>query len=479
MVIRRHLRLLSVLLAALAGAGLLTVGFGLTPLSGSVFGSILGLGPKGDFSLSSNSPVTVPQGQTGTVEISVTSVNHFRGDVSFTATVTTVANIPPVVKTSKSSVSVTSDASLAFSVTVTTTSSTTLGYYNITVQGKASTISHSITIPADVTPPPPPPTPDFYLYSNPSSLATSQGSYVTATLTVSSILSYSGNVALTTTIYPSGTNSPSVYLNLTNLKLPGGGTNATTVIVNAFNSTVGYYTISITGTSGTLAHTIWVGLSIAVGSESLYLEFYSFNSSTNATLYLRNFGSATTSLVAYYVTDTNGDQYSLTSWTGPTLSPNQLRIATILIGASCGGCVLSGSAFTFAPSSSYTITLVTSYNNQFYFGVTTSVRESLNLEFSGFTSGTNVTLDLRNTGSVPVQLVSYYVKDASGDQYALVSYPGPYIPVNSLAMVFVTIGSSCPGCTLTGTAFTFNPGYSYTIVFVTSRNNQFAFTVVR
>ena len=86
MVIRGHLRLLSVLLAALAGAGLLTVGFGLTPLSGSVFGSILGLGPKGDFSLSSNSPVTVPQGQTGTVEISVTSVNHFRGDVSFTDT---------------------------------------------------------------------------------------------------------------------------------------------------------------------------------------------------------------------------------------------------------------------------------------------------------------------------------------------------------------------------------------------------------
>ncbi len=211
----------------------------------------------------------------------------------------------------------------------------------------------------------------------------------------------------------------------------------------------------------------------------MYLEFYSFKSSTNATLYLRNFGSATTSLVAYYVTDTYGDQYSLTTWNGPTLSPNQLGIATILIGAGCSRCVLSGSAFTFAPSSSYTITLVTSYNNQFYFTVTTSVRESLNLEFSGFTSGTNVTLDLRNTGSVPVQLVSYYVKDASGDQYALVSYSGPYIPVNSVAMVFVTIGSSCPGCTLTGTPFTFNPGYSYTIAFVTSRNNQFTFTVVR
>jgi hypothetical protein len=477
--IRKHLRLLSVLLVGLAGAGLLTVGLGLTPLSGSVFGSMFGFGPKGDFSLSSNSPVTVTRDQTGTLSLTVTSINHLSGDVSVTATLATSASTPPVVSISQSSVKLAADAAGFFSVTISTTSSTSLGYYNITVQGRAGTISHSITVSADVAPPPPPPTPDFYLSSNTSLLTTTQGTSATATLTISSILSYSGNVALTATVYPSGTNSPTVSLNLTNLKLPGGGANATTVIANAFNATVGYYTIIITGTSGTLGHTISVGLSVTVGTESLYLEFYSFNSSTNTTLYLQNFGSAVTSLVAYYVTDAYGDQYSLTFWNGPTLSPSQVRIATILIGSSCGGCVLSGSAFAFAPSNTYTITLVTSYNNQFYFTVTTSVREALSMEFFGFTSGTNVTLDLRNVGTVPVQLVSYYVKDASGDQYALVSYPGPYIPVNSLAMVFVRIGSSCPGCTLTGTAFTFTAGYSYTITFVTSRNNQFTFTVVR
>jgi len=376
-------------------------------------------------------------------------------------------------------VKLTPDETASFSVSVLTTSFTNLGYYNITVQGKTGTLSHSITISARVTPPPPPPSPDFSLNSNPSTLTAPQGTTVAATLTVSSILSYSGKVALTAAIYPSGVNSPKVSLNLTSLILPGGGTNATTVIVSAFNATVGSYTITITGTSGSLNHKIWVALSVTAGSESLYLEFYSFNSSTNTTLYLRNLGSATTSLVAYYVTDNYGDQYSLTTWTGPTMSPNQLGTATILIGASCRGCSLIGSAFTFTPNNSYTITLVTSYNNQFSFTITTSARESLNLEFAGFTSGTNVTLDLRNTGTAPIQLVSYYVKDASGDQYALVSYPGPTIPVNNVAMVFVTIGSSCPGCTLTGTAFTFTVGYSYTITFVTSRNNQFTFTVVR
>jgi len=479
MSIRKHVRLLSLLLVGLAGAGLLAVGFGLTPLSGSVLGSILGLGPKGDFILTSYPDfVPVSQGSAGTATITLASFNHFSGDISITATVTAAAN-PPVITTSQSSVKLTPETTASLSVTVSATSSTTLGYYNITVQGKTSALSHSIIVSVHVTPPPPPPAPDFYLSFNPSSLTATQGTSTAGTLTISSILSYSGNVALTSAIYSSGINSPSVSLNLTNLKLPAGGTNATTVIVNAFNSTVGTYTIVVTGTSTTLSHTIPVGLSVTVGSEALYLEFYSFNSSTNTTLYLRNFGSAITSLVAYYVTDSSGDQYSLTTWNGPTLFSNQLKIATILIGPSCSGCALIGSAFTFAPSSSYTITLVTSYNNQFYFTVTTSVRESLNLEFSGFTSGTNATLDLRNTGTVPVQLVSYYVKDASGNQYALVSYPGPYIPVNSVAMVFVTIGSSCPNCTLTGTPFTFTVGYSYTIVFVTSRNNQFSFTVTR
>src|SRR5713226_2483532 len=108
MSIRKHVRLLSLLLAGLAGAGLLAVGFGLTPLSGSVLGSMLGLGPKGDFSLTSDSSfVAVQQGYTGTVSITLTSLNHFSGDVSITATITSSANTPAVT-TSQSSVKLTS-----------------------------------------------------------------------------------------------------------------------------------------------------------------------------------------------------------------------------------------------------------------------------------------------------------------------------------------------------------------------------------
>jgi hypothetical protein len=444
---------------------------------------MLGLGPKGDFSISSGSnSIVVQQGYTGTVSITLASLNHFSGDVSITATITTSANLP-VVKASQSSAKLTPDETTSLSVSVSTTSSTTLGNYNITVQGKTGTISHSITVSAKIASPPPPPTPDFDLSSNPYSLTTTQGGSLSAMLTISSILSYSGNVALTANTFPSGINTPTVSLNLTSLRLPAGGTNSTNYFVNAFNSTAESYLIIITGVSGSLTHTLQVALLVTLVSahESLNLEFFNFNSNTSATLNLRNTGSVTTSLVSYLVTDAGGDKYTLTNWNGPVISPNGLGIATILIGASCTGCMLSGSPFVFTAGNTYTITIVTGYGNRFLYTFMLSAQEALAMDSYTFpsNSNTNLTLYIRNTGAVSVQLTSYYVRDASGDTYALTSFAGPTIAPNTVVAVTVKIGSACPSCTLTGTAFTFNPGYSYSTIFVTSRSNQFTFTVVR
>jgi hypothetical protein len=110
--------------------------------------------------------------------------------------------------------------------------------------------------------------------------------------------------------------------------------------------------------------------------------------------------------------------------------------------------------------------------------------EALNLETDSFPNGsyTNVILDLRNTGTASLSLVSYYVKDSSGNQWALTSWTGPTINPNALGQADVAIGFACGSCTYSGGSGVFNQfvsGYSYTIVVVTARNNQFAFTVVR
>ncbi len=126
-------------------------------------------------------------------------------------------------------------------------------------------------------------------------------------------------------------------------------------------------------------------------------------------------------------------------------------------------------------------------------------KEAMNIENYAFNSNVNVTLDLRNTGSASITLNSYYVKDSSGNQWSRLTWqtdaggqhPAAISP-NTLGIVYVSIGTGTTGsggpcgptgstyCTQTGSSFTtFNTGFSYTIVVVTSRNDQFSFTVTK
>src|SRR2546422_11415377 len=53
-------------------------------------------------------------------------------------------------------------------------------------------------------------------------------------------------------------------------------------------------------------------------------------------------------------------------------------------------------------------------------------REILTIENQGFdNTNMNMTLYLRNTGSTPTSLASYYVQDQNGNQYARTSWAAP------------------------------------------------------
>jgi hypothetical protein len=110
-------------------------------------------------------------------------------------------------------------------------------------------------------------------------------------------------------------------------------------------------------------------------------------------------------------------------------------------------------------------------------------KEALILEFASFQpTNTTVSLYLRDTGSTPVTLISYYVKDAGGNQYARTVWANqqPVAPNSPPGIFQLVINSACsPPCTLTGAAFTFQSGNAYTIVVLSSRGGQFTFSVVR
>ncbi len=111
--------------------------------------------------------------------------------------------------------------------------------------------------------------------------------------------------------------------------------------------------------------------------------------------------------------------------------------------------------------------------------------ESISLEYWSFPTNNTVNLSIRDVGTTPITLKSYYVNDYTGNQYtranwATGSYPGPTFQPTAWANATILISSACStGCTQTGTPFVFQSGYPYTIIMVTATNEQFSFMITR
>src|SRR6267143_2258507 len=90
-------------------------------------------------------------------------------------------------------------------------------------------------------------------------------------------------------------------------------------------------------------------------------------------------------------------------------------------------------------------------------------RESLNIEALQVNSPTNLTLSVRNMGSVGTSFTSYVVKDSLGNQYAKMNWTTPFMTPNQLAAINKVID---------GNAFTFQSKNSYTVTLITTRNNH-------
>ncbi len=88
-------------------------------------------------------------------------------------------------------------------------------------------------------------------------------------------------------------------------------------------------------------------------------------------------------------------------------------------------------------------------------------QEVLTLDTATLASSTSFGLNFRNQGQVAVQLTGYYVRDAGGTAtYSrLTGYSGPTIQVNQVGTANITLASG----SWTGTAFTFQTGYTYRI----------------
>ena len=204
--------------------------------------------PVPDFSLSANpSALTIAQGSAAPSTITVTSLNGFNSAVDLTvsgcpASATCVLN--------PSSVTPAANGSTTSTLTI-TVGGASPGTFPLTVSGNAGT--HTTSVSLTIT------APDFSISASPSSVTITQGNPANSTITVTSTAGYSKAVTLSVTNCP-GTCS----FNSNPVTPPANGSVTSGLTITGLAA--GTYSLTISGTDGTLSHT--TSLSLTVNSPS-------------------------------------------------------------------------------------------------------------------------------------------------------------------------------------------------------------------
>jgi hypothetical protein len=187
-----------------------------------------------DFTITASQPPTAKVGSTVNSNITIAPVNHFAGTVSISET------IPPGLSCSAISPNSLSPPGTA---TVGCTASNA-GNYTLTITGSSGGLSHYTSVVFTIT--------DFTINANPANITVTD-SNATSTITITSLNNFAETVVLTT-------NSTSLC-SLTPSNVTGSGT----AILSCTNS-ASSYAVAVTGTDGTVSHTILVLVTVPTGS---------------------------------------------------------------------------------------------------------------------------------------------------------------------------------------------------------------------
>ena len=204
-----------------------------------------------DFSISASPPSqTYVAGGTATYKATVAPVNGFSGTVGLA-----LSGCPANATCTLNPTSVTLPPSRTSTLTVQTTSTTPGGTYTLTITGTGGSSVHSASVTLVVK------TADFSIYSGTTKVRVKAGGNASYGLTLTPLLGFSGSVSLTVAGLPANS-SETFSLNPVTLTYPK--TASSTLSVSTTNTTpVGTYTLTITGTSGSLTHSINVTLIVA------------------------------------------------------------------------------------------------------------------------------------------------------------------------------------------------------------------------
>jgi hypothetical protein len=194
-----------------------------------------------DFTIAAN-PTTVSfnSGNSGSTSLTLVSIGTFSGNVTLTAPAPSGLQVTCTPKVTLVSGG-TAPASCTFSSTIP-------GTYMVTVSGAGSGRTHPATITVNVG--------DFKISATPTSQSIFKGSSTTATISLSSLYSFSGSITLTVSVSPQFNSPPSVSVNPSSVTISASSPGTATVNFSTISSTTKTtYTVTVTAISGSIVHT--------------------------------------------------------------------------------------------------------------------------------------------------------------------------------------------------------------------------------
>jgi subtilase family serine protease len=210
-----------------------------------------------NFSVSASpTAVTVTQGSSGTSTITVTSTGGFNS-----ATTLSASGLPSGVTATFSTNPVTPPAngSATSTLTLTASSSATVGTATVTITGTSGSTSHSATI--SLTVKASSGTPNFTLSLSPSSFTIDDNGSVSTTLTVTSVNGFHSAVTLSVNEFPTDVSATASANPVTP---PANGSSKVTITWSASRrAPTGTTTIELIGTSGSTTNEIPVTITVA------------------------------------------------------------------------------------------------------------------------------------------------------------------------------------------------------------------------
>src|ERR1700677_1948255 len=207
------------------------------------------------FTLSdSPSSLSITQGSSGTSTITVTDVSGFTGSVTLAA-----SGLPSGVSAAFGTNPTTGSSVL----TLTASSSATTGSSKVTITGTSGSLTATTTLALTVSATS---TPNSTVAAAPASLAVTQGSSGTSTITVTSTGGFSSATTLSVAGLPTGVTATFS----TNPVTPAanGSITSTLTLTASATATTGAATVTITGTSGSLTHSATVALTVNASSAT-------------------------------------------------------------------------------------------------------------------------------------------------------------------------------------------------------------------